>query len=100
MTYNPVPLDNSGVTLSEELKRLIEMLARNNHDLWGKRRMEEGWMWGALKDGTKKETPLLVPYEELPQSEKEYDRSNAVETLRTILALGYRIEPPSGVEGA
>ena len=98
MAYQPTPFDNSGVELSADLNGLIEMLARNNHDLWAKRRMEEGWRWGPRKDETKKETPLLIPYEELPESEKEYDRDNAIETLRTILALGYNIELPTRTE--
>jgi hypothetical protein len=32
-----------------------------------------------------------VPYENLSESEKEYDRVMVNETLKTILALGYRI---------
>ena len=36
--------------------------------------------------------PDLVPYAELAESEKDYDRKTAVETLRAILKLGYRIE--------
>ena len=98
MAYQPAPFDNSCVELSADLNGLIEMLARNNHDLWAKRRLEEGWRWGPRKDETQKETPLLIPYEELPESEKQYDRDNAIETLRTILALGYNIELPIRTE--
>jgi len=97
MTYQPTPLDNSRIELGADLMELIEMLARNNHDHWAKRRMEEGWLWGPQRDDTKRQTPLLVPYEGLPESEKQYDRDNAVETLKTIVALGYRIEPARGV---
>jgi hypothetical protein len=38
--------------------------------------------------------PDLVPYTQLPEEEREYDRATVVETLKTILALGYRILPP------
>ena len=94
MAYQPAPLDNSRIELSPDVQKLVEMLARNNHDLWARRRMDEGWRLGPKRDDEKKETPVLIPYEELPESEKHYDRQNAVETLKTILALGYRIEPP------
>ena len=40
----------------------------------------------------RKTTPLLIPYDELPESEKEYDRNTALETLKLILKMGYRIE--------
>jgi len=71
---------------------LVELLARNNHELWAKRRMDDGWSLGEQRDDGKKQTPVLIPYEELPESEKEYDRDNAREVLRTILALGYSVE--------
>jgi RyR domain-containing protein len=94
MSYQPVPIDNSHIELSADLAKLMELLARNNHDLWARRRMSEGWSRGPQRDDTKKQTPLLIPYDDLPESEKQYDLDNAVETLKTILALGYRIEPP------
>ena len=97
MTYRPNPIDNSGIALSTRLQSLIELLARNNHELWAKRRMEEGWTYGPKRDDEKKETPVLVPYEDLSESEKEYDRDNAVQTIKTIIALGGRVDPPQAV---
>lgn len=94
MRYDPSPIDTSAVILGDGLTQLLEVLARNNHDLWARRRMEEGWHHGAHRDDHKKETPLLVPYGDLPESEKEFDRDNARETLKVILALGGRIELP------
>jgi RyR domain len=93
LRYEPSPIDTSAVNLSDGLTQLLELLARNNHDLWARRRMQEGWRYGTQRDDLKKETPLLVPYEDLPENEREYDRDNARETLKVILALGGRIEP-------
>jgi hypothetical protein len=92
--YEPTPIDNSRIRLDAELERLVEPLARNNHELWARRRMAEGWRRGARRDDDARETPLLVPYDSLPESEKEYDRDNARETLKAILALGATIQPP------
>jgi RyR domain len=94
LNYEPAPIDNSKIELTPGLQRLIEMLARNNHELWARRRIDEGWRYGPNRNDDKKETPVLVPYEELPESEREYDRQNAVQTLKTIIALGGKVEPP------
>jgi RyR domain len=89
--YVPKPHDTSTIALPAEIGELTERLAENAHDLWAKQRMREGWHWGPKREDAKKEHPCLVPYRDLPESEKEYDRNAAMETLKVILALGYRI---------
>jgi RyR domain len=91
-TYEPRPIDTSKVKLSAELQELTEQLAENAHDNWARRRLSEGWTWGARRDDAAKKHPDLVPYGELSEAEKHYDRDTAMETLRAIIALGYRIE--------
>lgn len=90
--YEPRPRDTSGVRLPNDVAELTELLAKNTHENWARRRLEEGWRFGPRRDDAKKLHPLLVPYEQLPESEKEYDRQTAIETIKTILALGFRIE--------
>ena len=90
--YKPNPIDTSDVTLSEDLLDLTEQIASNVHDVWAIGRIAEGWTYGKEKDLQTKKTPQLVPYEELPESEKDFDRNTALETLKMILKLGYRIE--------
>ena len=92
MTYKPMPIDTSKVKLPGELLKLTELLAENSHDNWAKQRMAEGWVYGPKRDDARKQHPDLVPYKDLPESEKEYDRIAAMETLKAIIALGYRIE--------
>lgn len=91
-TYTPHPLDTSNIVLPEEISALVELLAANNHEIWGAERCSQGWTYGEKRDDDKKETPCLVPYEELPESEKDYDRNTAGGVLKHILALGYKIE--------
>ena len=91
-TYTPAPADTSSVVLSDELMQLTEEMARNVHDVWAVGRIAEGWTWGPERNDAKKENPCLVPYEKLPEGEKAYDRNTAIETLKLILSLGYRIE--------
>lgn len=90
--YEPKPIDTSDIKLSEELIQLTERLAKNTHDVWAQGRIEQGWKYGVKRDDERKETPCLLPYEELPESEKEYDRNTALETIKMIVKLGFRIE--------
>lgn len=92
MNYNPTPIDTSGINLPEELLALTEKIAENVHNVWAVGRIAEGWTFGEKKDAGKKTTPLLIPYDELPESEKEYDRNTALETVKLIIKIGYRIE--------
>ena len=89
--YVPHPVDTSKVN-PREIEPLLEKLARNAHEIWAQKRMQDGWTYGARRDDTKRTHPCLVPYENLSESEKDYDRAMVNETLKTILALGYRIE--------
>lgn len=92
MQYEPEPIDTSQVQLTPQILQLMEVLARNAHDVWARQRLADGWRYGPRRDDHRKEHPCLVPYEELPESEKQYDRNVAMETLKTIIALGYCIE--------
>lgn len=96
-TYTPAPIDTANVVLTDQLTGLNERLAENIHELWARERIAQGWRYGPRRDDAKKEHPCLVPYDQLPDSEKEFDRGTAVGTLKTILKLGHRIEPGDGL---
>ena len=91
MQYTPQPIDTSGIVLPDSLVDLTERLAENAHDLWARRRLAEGWTCGPKRDDAAKKHPDLVSYSELPDSEKQYDRDAAMQTLKAILVLGYRV---------
>lgn len=91
-TYNPKPIDTSKIELSSDLLGLTEQIAENVHEVWSAGRIAEGWTYGEKRDDKQKQTPCLVPYSDLPESEKEYDRKTALNTLKLVIALGYRIE--------
>lgn len=89
--YIPNPADTQGVELPKELMPLIEEMAKNVHEVWAKNRIKDGWTYGPVRDDAHKKHPCLVPYEALPESEKEYDRATSQETLKLILLSGFRI---------
>jgi RyR domain len=90
-TYNPKPIDTSHIDLSPDLLELVELLAQNNHDHWAQKRLNEGWLHGLKRNDCEKEHPDLVPYYDLPESEKEYDRRTVIEAIKAIIALGYEV---------
>jgi RyR domain len=92
VTYEPKAIDTSHVMLSPDLEDLVERLAENNHNHWARGRIKEGWRYGRNRDDDHKQHPDLVPYEELSESEKEYDRRTVVEALKAIIALGYEVK--------
>lgn len=89
--YVPHPADTSTVKLDQDLLDLTEVIAENVHEVWSASRIKEGWTYGEQKDSVKKTTPCLVPYDELPEIEKQYDRDTAFETIKLIIKLGYKI---------
>ena len=90
-TYRPKTTDTSHVQLTPDLEELVERLAENNHNHWARKRIDEGWRYGEKRDDDAKEHPDLVPYGQLPQSEKEYDKKTVIEALKAIIALGYEV---------
>jgi len=91
MSYIPAPIDTANIALSPEIIGLTETLAKNAHEVWAQERIAQGWRYGRERNDERKEHPFLIPYEELPESEKIFDRNTAMGTLKAILALGYRI---------
>lgn len=89
--YTPQPIDTKSVDLPMELQALAEDIAKNVHEVWASGRMKDGWTYGEERNDAEKKHPCLVPYEDLSEEEKEYDRHTSIETIKLILALGFKI---------
>ena len=89
--YVPKPLDTDGVEMNAELSALAESLAKNVHEVWAAGKLAEGWSYGETLDEVQKKHPSLVPYEELSESQKDYDRRTSQQTLKFVLASGFEI---------
>jgi hypothetical protein len=90
--YSPNPIDTSSASLPQGFSDLAEVLAKNIHENWAQLRIGQGWKWGLERNDERKEHPCLVPYEQLSETEKDYDRQTSQMTLKTIVALGWKIE--------
>ena len=89
--YIPNPEDTSRITLSEEIEGLTEIIAKNTHENWSKNKLNDGWVYGDTIDEIKKTHPHLVEYEELDEEAKEYDRITAMEAIKLLIKMGYKI---------
>ena len=89
--YEPKPLRTDHIALEDELLELVELLAENAHDIWAHQRMNDGWVFGPERCDTSRRHPCLVPYAQLPEIEKTYDRNAVLGTIRAVLALGFVI---------
>ena len=89
--YVPNPVDTTDVKLPMELESLVEEMAKNVHEVWAQTRLSPGWSFGEERNDATKKHPCLVPYEELSEEEKTYDRKTSVQTLKLILKLGFKI---------
>ena len=89
--YIPQPIDIIDVKLPNGLKHLVEEMSKNVHEVWSEARMKQGWRYGEQRNDELKTHPSLVPYEDLPDEEKEYDRNTSIGTLKLIIKLGFKI---------
>ena len=89
--YVPNPVDTTDVKLPMELESLVEKMAKNVHEVWAQTRISQGWSFGEERNDAAKKHPCLVPYEELSEEEKTYDRNTSVQTLKLILKFGFKI---------
>ena len=90
--YTPKPIDTSDIQLPEGLNSLLEAMAKNVHEVWAQTRISQGWQYGPERNDVEKRHPMLIPYDELPEEEKVYDRNTSEETLKMIIKLGFKIE--------
>lgn len=90
-TYIPQPIETTDIKLPADLELLVEQMSKNVHEVWSETRIRQGWTYGEQRNDVLKTHPCLIPYEELPEEEKEYDRNTSVGTLKLILKLGFRI---------
>lgn len=90
--YIPNPILLNDNSLPVELHMILDDLAKNVHEEWAAGRIREGWKYGKQRNDDLKEHPTIVPYEELPESEKEYDRRTVMTTLSYLIEKGYEIK--------
>ncbi|XP_023168844.1 ryanodine receptor isoform X8 [Drosophila hydei] len=98
--FVPKPVDTTGVSLPSSVDQIKEKLAENIHEMWALNKIDAGWTWGEQREDYHRIHPCLTQFEKLPAAEKRYDNQLAVQTLKTIISLGYYItmdKPPARI---
>lgn len=90
--YEPQPLNLDDIVLTDDLLELQEAIAENAHEVWAAARKAEGWTYGKVRNDALKQHPDLLPYSALSDSEKEYDRIMAFNTIKLVQKLGWKIK--------
>ena len=90
--YIPQPIDTSKIELPKELNGFVEVISKNVHEVWAQTRISQGWTYGTERNDELKQHPCLIPYEQLSEEEKEYDRNTAIGTLKLIMSMGFKID--------
>lgn len=67
----------------------VEHLARSEHRRWCAEREADGWRYGPAKDVAQKAHPCLVPYDELAEPQREYDRAQVRRLIGNLADLGF-----------
>lgn len=70
---------------TEEDNKIIEKMAEMEHGRWNIDLIRQGWIYGKEKDEVKKTQPCLIPWKDLSDKVKQYDR-NAVRAWPAIFA--------------
>ncbi|XP_066527985.1 ryanodine receptor 2 [Hoplias malabaricus] len=91
--YRPAPVDQSSVSLTSDLEHLVEALAKNEHNIWARERIKQGWTYATQQDIKSKRSPQLVPFSLLEERNRRCNLVAARDALGTLLGLGYTIEP-------
>lgn len=94
--YRPAPLDLSQIQITPKVSELIELLAENTHNVWAVERINQNWTYGFSEDPMSKRSPHLVPYNYVDDLIKKANRDTAAEMVKTLLAYGYMLDPPTG----
>jgi hypothetical protein len=81
----PSPLPRDQIPLMKFSQGQIEQLAEWEHGRWNVERLKSGWRYGEKKDEARRLSPYLLPWQELPEAIKDYDRA-AVQDWPAILA--------------
>jgi hypothetical protein len=75
----------------ELLHKNLETLARMEHDGWQEQKRKDGWTHGTVRQNDRLKHDLLVPYDPLPEKEKQKDRQSILDYPELARLAGFRI---------
>ena len=84
--------DEEAKAVKAFLESNLEFLAEAEHQGWGEQKRMEGWTYGPPpKDSEKRTHPLLCPYSDLHEAEKDKDRRTIRNYPKYARIAGFKI---------
>ena len=68
-----------------------EAVAKHEHDRWANERLRSGWTYGNPRDNARKQHPLLVDWDQLPEEAKDKDRDTVSHLPALIERAGFQV---------
>ena len=90
MEYSIVTIGNKK-SIKYFLPNEIESLAELEHERWSKEKLDNGWQFGKIKDADHKLHPCLIPWNILPEDEREKDRILVKRIPQILASVGYGV---------
>jgi len=72
---------------------IVEQLAKAAHEIFCESLTAKGYIYGLQTDDSRKAHSSLIPYDMLPEDEKEQNRSSVRDIPQKMGAIGYNIVP-------
>jgi hypothetical protein len=69
----------------------LEKIAKIEHNRWCEEKISNGWIYGPKRDNELKTSPYLVPWEELDEDVKNYDRDSVRNIPKILYKAGLEI---------
>ena len=74
----------------------IQRLAQLEHERWCREREDAGWQYGPTRDVSANISPYLVPWESLPDDNREVDREEVRRWPDLLISVGAEVVPSGG----
>jgi hypothetical protein len=85
----PSPADGATVSFTDAE---VETLAQMEHERWNEAKRRQGYRYGPVRsDVPPKAHPFLIPWDELPESEKDKDRDPSREIPQFLGSVGFHV---------
>ena len=91
MGWEMRPFNSEGNAIKIIPDDIVEILAIIEHDDWVRERIDSGWVYGKEKDADKKVSPYLLPYDELTEEIKDFDRDSIRNIPELLEMIGMEI---------
>lgn len=98
--YEPRPYPVESIIVKGAPERAVDAICSELHDAWAHEKQAAGWVWSPFRSNRRFQHDCLIPWTFMTEKQKENERVSVLTMIRTIMAMGYKIEPQTISIGA